>query len=115
MSGRVIVATLHDRAVFPYQHDYSVEKKEDGRFYVAHAGTWELIPGQPAPPSPPEKRIDITYDWQGDGIGIDIESASAQWTPPPKRPAPPPEPEPISWKRIHELRKRLAELNGKES
>jgi hypothetical protein len=112
MSGRVIVATLHDRAVFPYQHDYSVQKLgHDGRFYVAHLGTWELIPGQPAPPSPPQKPPDISYDWQGDEIDI----ALAQWTPP-EPPAPSPEPEPtFSWERIRELRKRLAELNGKGS
>jgi len=70
--------------------------------------------GQPARPTPPQKPPDISYGWQGDGIEIEIETALAQWTPP-ERPAPPPEPEPISWERIHELRKRLAELNGKES
>jgi hypothetical protein len=113
MSGRVIVASLHDRCVLPYTHDYSVQKLEhDGRFYVAHLGTWELIPGQPAPPSPPQKPPDISYGWQGDEV--EIETALAQWTPP-EPPAPSPEPEPISWERIHELRKRLAELNGKES
>jgi hypothetical protein len=114
MSGRVIVASLHERAVFPYQHDYSVQKMEnDGRFYVAHAGTWELIPGQPAPPSPPQKPIDILYGWQGEGTELEIEPA--QWTPP-EPPTPAPEPEPtFSWERIRELRKRLAELNGKES
>ena len=113
MSGRVVVASLYDRAVLPYTHDYSVQKMEnDGRFYVAHLGTWELIPGQPAPPSPPQKPPDISYGWQRDEIEIEI--ALAKWTPP-EPPARSLEPEPISWERIHELRKRLAELNGKES
>jgi hypothetical protein len=69
--------------------------------------------GQPAPPTPPQKPPDISYGWQGDEIEIEI--ALAQWTPP-EPPAPSPEPAPtFDWERIRELRKRLAELNGKES
>jgi hypothetical protein len=115
MSGRVIVFSLHDRCVLPYTPEYSVQKLEhDGRFYVARLGTWELIPGQPAPPSPPQKPPDINYGSQGDEIEIEI--ALAQWTPPePRAASPAPESTSTTMARIHELRKRLAELNGKES
>jgi hypothetical protein len=68
--------------------------------------------GQPAPPTPPQKPPDISYRWQGD----ELEIAPAQWTPPEPRAAPPePESTSTTMARIRELRKRLAELNGKES